>query len=616
MLLPFGVLAGEAVELTIEGVTGEARDNVRNALRLNRRRNDPDLDGAAIRELHETAEAEIRRALEPYGYYRPSIESELRPPETGGQAWVARYDIDPGPPVPIAELDIRIAGSGAEDPELVALVQSVPLAEGQPFRHVEYESAKQDLLTSIRTRGYLDAEFDQRRVEVDVAAYTASIRLAIDTGPLHVIGPITFEQSLFAQDFLDRYRVLEPGAPFDQSAITEQRRVLSRSGYFEEVAIEQGEPGTDGRPAIPLKVVLTPFKANRYRLQFGWGTDTGAGIQGDWNRRYLGRQGHHFTFGGSAVQDQTRVAVDLRYNIPLDPLVEERLELGVRHQSRGLDFEDVELDEGGETRIVSSLVAAFWHLPVASLGDFELSSRAGLSYVRESYDVFEVLFGNLSQNAQQRIIDAIGQTAFETLAPDFDTVVPSVRLTARRTDNDLFIRRGDYFDLELLGADRSLGSNVDFRQLRFDSWTIRPVGEVGRLLLRTAAGYTDAETRNVLSVDFNRMPEFYEFRAGGARSVRGYRFEELFPGNAITGGKHQLVGSVEYEHQVTTDWSVAAFVDAGNAFNDRDNINEKYGAGLGARFRSPVGVARLDLAFPLDDSSDSFQIYITVGPEF
>ena len=64
------------------------------------------------------------------------------------------------------------------------------------------------------------------------------------------------------------------------------------------------------------------------------------------------------------------------------------------------------------------------------------------------------------------------------------------------------------------------------------------------------------------------------------------------------------------------DFSAAVFLDAGNAFNDWNDIDEKLGAGLGLRWRSPVGLARIDLGFPLDDAEDSFQIYITVGPEF
>ena len=624
--IPTVVGATESIALSIRGVTGEARDNVEVALRLNQRRNDPDLDGDTIRELHASAEGEIRRALEPFGYYRPEIEVELVEPGTGQSEWRATYDIDPGEPVSIALFDARLLGGGAEDEEVIRLIRSFPLAEGDVLRHADYERGKNELIAEVRTQGYLKAELQEHRVEVDVEAYTANVILAVDTGPLHVVGPIVFDQPerndpgseepRFAGDFLERYLILRPGEPINQSDVADQRRLLSRSGYFEEVLIEQGEATASAPPEIPLIIRLIPFKANRYRGQVGWGTDTGAGLQGDWNRRYLGRYGHRFIFGGSVVQDQSRLAGDLRYTIPLDPLVNERLELTARVQSRTLTFEDVELDEGGETRILNGLLSAYWHAPRFTFGDFQVRSRAGISVVRESYDIFEILFGNLPDSAQQAIISQIGQQAFDTLAPDFEAVVPSVRLSARRTDDDLYIRRGDYFNLEILGADTSIGSNIDFWQLRFDSWNIWPIGDSNRLLLRTAAGYSDAETRNVLGADFNRMPELYEFRAGGARSIRGYGFEELFPDNAILGGKHQLIASLEYEHEIIPDWSVAGFVDAGNAFNDFDKIDEKFGVGIGARWRSPVGVARVDVAFPLDDSKDSFQFYITVGPEF
>jgi translocation and assembly module TamA len=120
----------------------------------------------------------------------------------------------------------------------------------------------------------------------------------------------------------------------------------------------------------------------------------------------------------------------------------------------------------------------------------------------------------------------------------------------------------------------------------------------------------------VLGVNFNQMPEYYEFRTGGARSVRGYGYETLFPKDSITGGKHQLVASVEYEREIIPDWSAAVFLDGGNAFNDFDNVDEKLGVGIGIRWRSPVGLARIDLGFPLDEAVDSFQVYITIGPEF
>jgi len=195
-------------------------------------------------------------------------------------------------------------------------------------------------------------------------------------------------------------------------------------------------------------------------------------------------------------------------------------------------------------------------------------------------------------------------------------VVPSLRFVLRRTDDPLYIRRGEFYKLVLLGTDEALGSNITFWQARFNSWNVFSVGDSGRLLLRSALGFSHADNSTVLKVNFNEIPEYYEFRTGGARSVRGYGYEELVPADSITGGKHQAIASIEYEHEIIPDWSAAAFLDGGNAFNDFDSIDEKLGAGIGLRWRSPVGIARIDLAFPLDDADDDFQIYITVGPEF
>jgi translocation and assembly module TamA len=603
------------VQVDIRGLGGDMLENVTAALEIYRRRGER-LSAATIEALHAKAEVQIRRALQPYGYYAPSVRATLTPPGPDVAYWVARYELDTGSPVPIARLETGLLGPGADDPSLAALVEQLPLAEGDALRHLEYERAKRELLTQIHALGYPDAVLSTHQVVVDMQAYAAAVELNVDTGPLYVIGPISFEQDRFAQSYLRRHLVLEPGEPFNQEAIARQRRVLTRSGHFQAVEVLEGPPSADPNPAIPLEFRLTPFKANRYRAQLGWGTDTGAGIQADWNRRYIGRHGHRFGLGVSAVEDQSRLAGDLRYSIPLEPLTGERLELALRHQSRTITAQDVELEDGGETRILNNLVSAYWHFAPSQWGDFEVSSRAGLSAVGESYDIFDVLFGNLSQDDQDFLAGLIGEDAVATLAPDFEALVPSVRWTARRADNRLYIRDGDYFQLELRAANQSLGSNVDFWQAQFNSWTIRPVGAGGRVLLRTALGYSDAQTEEVLGAKFNQMPELYEFRAGGARSVRGYRFERLFPSDAITGGKHQLIGSLEYEHEVYDSIGLAAFVDAGNAFNDWDDIDEKIGVGLGLRWRSPVGAVRVDFAFPLDESDESFQVYFTVGPEF
>ncbi|TGD73305.1 hypothetical protein E4634_09715 [Mangrovimicrobium sediminis] len=607
--------AAPTLAVEVSGIEGELLDNARAALAIAQQAGKPGLGAQQIRDLHSRAPDEIRLALQPFGYYQPTVEDRLREPPASDGLWRASYVIDPGPAVTVGDLDIQFTGASG-DAQLAQLATGFALAKDTRLDHRRYEAAKRDLLQAVKELGYRDAAYTRHRVVVDVPASRADIALAIATGPRFYIGAITFEQERLDPAFLERFLVLHSGAPYNGAALAEQRRVLSRSGYFREVEILP-LPGDPARPdTVDLRIRLADYPPNRFRGSLGWGTDTGFGAQLDWTRRYVGGRGQRFTASGAAVEERNKLAGDLNYIIPMDPLSGSQLEFSARHESKDLTYEDVGLPEGGETRIATNLVSAFWHSPPREWGAFSLETRSGISLVAEDYDVFEVLFGNLSNADQEFLIDLLGPQAYDTLTPDFEAVVGSVRLTARRADERLFIRDGDHFRLDLLGTDEALGSNIGFWQAALSTWHIRPLFDSDRVLVRTAIGYSEAKSDNVLLVDFNKMPEYYEFRAGGVHSIRGYGWEELVPDDAITGGKHQVIASVEYEHQVIPEWSVAVFVDGGNAFNDFDRIKPVYGAGIGVRWRSPVGMARIDLGIPLDDAEDSFQVYITVGPEF
>ena len=103
--------------------------------------------------------------------------------------------------------------------------------------------------------------------------------------------------------------------------------------------------------------------------------------------------------------------------------------------------------------------------------------------------------------------------------------------------------------------------------------------------------------------DFDLYPTSLRFFAGGDSSIRGYDFKSLGPedenGNVI-GGENLAVISAEYNHRVAPQWVVAAFVDGGNAYNDKlDDIN--VGTGFGFRWVQDFGSLRVDLAWPVSD---------------
>jgi translocation and assembly module TamA len=116
--------------------------------------------------------------------------------------------------------------------------------------------------------------------------------------------------------------------------------------------------------------------------------------------------------------------------------------------------------------------------------------------------------------------------------------------------------------------------------------------------------------------DFDELPAQYRFFAGGDRSVRGYGYNELSPtdaeGNKV-GGRHLLVGSVEIERDLPRNFGVAAFIDAGNAF-DRFGDPLEYSAGVGIRYRLPFLLLGLDVAQSLSESGRSPHIHLNFMP--
>jgi translocation and assembly module TamA len=100
--------------------------------------------------------------------------------------------------------------------------------------------------------------------------------------------------------------------------------------------------------------------------------------------------------------------------------------------------------------------------------------------------------------------------------------------------------------------------------------------------------------------------------------VRGYGFQAIGPRNSydrVIGGRNLLVASSEVEHYFTRNWGMAAFVDAGNAFNGTD-YRPRIGAGLGVRWLSPVGMIRVDLGTPIHDKREhGVQLHLVIGPD-
>jgi translocation and assembly module TamA len=135
---------------------------------------------------------------------------------------------------------------------------------------------------------------------------------------------------------------------------------------------------------------------------------------------------------------------------------------------------------------------------------------------------------------------------------------------------------------------------------------LHPLGADSDLAVRGELGIVFAGAR------FG-IPASFLFRTGGDQTVRGYAFESLGvrQGNAIVGGRYLALASVEYTRWIRPEWGVAAFVDAGDAFDEPGAFDAAVGYGIGARWRSPVGPFRADIAY--GERSGKIRLHFSVG---
>jgi len=162
------------------------------------------------------------------------------------------------------------------------------------------------------------------------------------------------------------------------------------------------------------------------------------------------------------------------------------------------------------------------------------------------------------------------------------------------------------------GAAEPLMSSTSLVQASLQAALVRPFG---RTILRGRG-----EIGTTWVDDFSKLPKSLRFFTGGDTSVRGYAFETLGPENdagEVIGGRHVMVFSAEAMMPVSgDDWFGAVFVDSGNAFDSFQEMDLKTGAGVGVRWRSPIGMVRVDIAVPLNAGSRSPRLHLGIGAEF
>jgi translocation and assembly module TamA len=413
---------------------------------------------------------------------------------------------------------------------------------------------------------YAAASVAASEARIDPKTARARLSVEITSGPpfrfgaIDVTGTRRYPEALAAN-----LAPLKPGDVYDRDKLLLYQQRLLESGYFASVQAEI-EPNPALANAAPLHV--TVLEANSQRIESGisYNTDVGAQIEARYGNMDIFDSA--WRFRTQARYD--RLIQDLRFDFDSPPrpgAVWDNYFAEARQQ-------DV---QGLVTRQLSTGVNH-------NFGSGATPSALILS----------------AHTEEQRIAGLLSDTA--------NAIYFGARGQLRRTDALVSPRQGYVVTMELGGSPDALSSRQFLRGL-VSGTLFFPVGRSADLLVRGQAGA-------VLSNSREGIPSNFLFRTGGDQTVRGYAFESLGiqQDGAIVGGRRLLVASAEYTFWITDAWGIAAFTDAGNAWDSGVRPSLARGYGVGGRFRTPIGPVRADIAY--GEQTGEFRLHFSVGYNF
>jgi translocation and assembly module TamA len=545
----------------------EIAEVLRKGLNLVRWQNDPQMTAERLRRLADEAVREAREVAATEGYFSAQVAVTI---DENVQPWLVQLTLEPGARSQVAEVDLRFSGPATEDPQAAEIFKRVRetwvLRRGEPFRQAEWDAAKRRAVRELSAYRYAAARVADSRALVDPQSQRVALTVELASGPPYRFGELrVLGTRRYADAIAENLTPFRPGDDYDRDKLLLYQRRLLESGYF--VSVQADVDPQEASPDAAL-VRVAVIEAPRHDLETGisYSTDSGPRLELRYSDQNVGDAA--WRFGTNLRLDQKERILQFDFNSPPRP--------------------------GGRW---NNFFARARETDIQNERTTELAAGVAHNWGAELKPTSIIVSGHAEE---QEVEGGVPDTRH--------AVYFGHRRILRRTDDFVSPREGYFGMLDIGGAPSALASREFLRAVISGSFFF-PLGRSGDLLLRGQAGAVLASSRE-------GIPSVFLFRVGGDQTVRGYAYESLGvrQGDAIVGGRRMVVTSAEYTHWVGESWGVAAFVDAGNAWDDGAEPRLAVGYGGGARFRTPIGPIRADLAYGRD--TGEVRVHFSVGYTF
>jgi len=428
-------------------------------------------------------------------------------------------------------------------------------------------------------------------VTEDANAHVLDVVFHPDSGPFADLGPITLDGlDRVDPDYVRRRLTMAQGQAFSPERIEAARRDLVDTGLFSTVRMQAADR-LDADGQLPVTIDFVERPRHVVGLSALYSTDLGGSAGVTWTDRNVWGAGERLDLkaamtqlGGTAVS-MPGYDVGATLTFPDWKRRNQTLTLGL--EALAEDVPAYSRTAAIATTSLTRKLSEHWTASIGLTGEQEAVIQDDQHF---HYTLVELPLG-LKYDSSNNLLDPTrGIRAASVVTPAQSLGSRSASFAILSASASTYIDMGD-----LIGFTDPGRSVLALR------------GQVG----------------SVPSVSSLELPPDARFYAGGSGTVRGYKYQTLGPhfgNNVPIGGTAIAAGTVEWRQRVLDNYGFAAFVDAGSVNTQGLPFAGQMllGAGVGARYYTPFGPIRADIAIPLnhDSGNDSFEVYIGLGQAF
>ncbi len=581
-------------DFQIAGVSDDMRPTLEASAQLAALNGKGTVSSFALIERAREDVPRLQTALDSFGYYQnqvsitidgkplddPGLPSALDD-APAGSAVTVRAAVTPGPLYHIGKITLKGA-----DPD--GARQALNIAKGDPAVARDILDAQIALLNHLQEDGYALAKVDGPEATADDGDRTIDITYTLTPGKRVQIGAIRFQGLKEVNESFARQALsVHSGDLYRPSRIEQARQALAGLGVFSGVNVRAADKlDADGR--MPLTFDVQERRQHAVTLSGNYSTDLGVSLSVTWSHRNLFGNGEQLNLTAAGTGLGTASA-GLGYNLVAQYIQPWFFEEPGQTLEFNLSGVKQQLDAYDQT---AQTVAAYVRRKFSPLW----SGSAGLSLMHDE----------VTQQGVGRLYQLIGLP----VSVNYDSTGNAAALT----DPTHGLRAA-----LTVTPTQSLGdSNLLFMPVQLGGSTYFDMSGDGRSVLALRALVATILGGSNLSV-----PPDQRLYAGGSGTVRGFDYQSIgpqFPDRRPVGAKSVDAATVEWRQRIGEDWGAALFVDAGQASAGGAPFSGtlRVGAGVGARYYTPIGAVRVDVAAPLNRmrGGNAFQLYIGLGQAF